>query len=340
MRAVRMSGPQSVQFILDGRLVRVAGAPPQTTLLEYLREDLGRTGTKEGCAEGDCGACTVVLGELDGDTIRWRPVNACIRLLPTIDGKAVVTVESLKSPDGALHPVQQALVDCHASQCGFCTPGFAMSLFALYKSARLADRAAIDEALSGNLCRCTGYRPIIAAAERMHALPPAAGWRGPGADAQGRLQPSDDERALATQLARLRRESTFELEVAGQRYFAPVAADELARLCMAHPDARLVGGATDVGLWVTKQHRDLGTIIHTGLVHELCNTAATADELVIGAAVPLTDAFELIGRHYPSLAEIGSRFGSVPIRNSGTLGGNVANGSPIGDSMPVLLALG
>ncbi len=335
-----MSGPHEVRFILDGQLVRVAGASPQTTLLEYLRGDLGRTGTKEGCAEGDCGACTVVLGELDGDAIRWRPINACIRLLPTIDGKALATVESLKSPDGALHPVQQALVDCHASQCGFCTPGFAMSLFALYKQTRRADRAFIDDALSGNLCRCTGYRPIIEAAERMHTLPPAAGWRGPGADGQDRRIASDEERALAAQLAGLRRESTLELESAGQRYFAPATVDELARLCIAHPDARLVAGATDVALWVTKQHRDLGTIIHTGAVRELCTTATTADELVIGAAVPLTDAFALIGRLYPALAEVWSRFGSLPIRNSGTLGGNVANGSPIGDSMPVLLALG
>ena len=335
-----MSGPREVRFILDGQLVCVGDAAPQTTLLEFLRERLGRTGTKEGCAEGDCGACTVVLGELDGDELRWRPINACIRLLPTIDGKALVTVESLKSPDGALHPVQQALVECHASQCGFCTPGFAMSLFALYKGGRRADRPLVDDALSGNLCRCTGYRPIIAAAKRMHELPPAEGWRGPGSDDAGQRVASDEERVLSSQLAALRRETGLELEADGQRYFAPTTLDELARLCLAHPDARLVAGATDVGLWVTKQHRELGTIIHTGAVRELCRTETTADALVIGAAVSLADAFALIQRHYPSLAELGCRFGSVPIRNSGTLGGNVANGSPIGDSMPALLALG
>jgi xanthine dehydrogenase small subunit len=215
-----------------------------------------------------------------------------------------------------------------------------MSLFGLYKSARGCDRTLADEALSGNLCRCTGYRPIIAAAQRMHALPPAAGWRGPGSDAQGRRLVSDEERALAAQLAALRRTSSLEMEFAGQRYFAPASADELAALCLAHPDARLIAGATDVGLWVTKQHRELGTLIYTGNVRELLATRTTPEALEIGAAVSLTDAFALIGRHYPTLAEVWSRFGSVPIRNSGTLGGNLANGSPIGDSMPVLLALG
>ncbi|HTS22679.1 MAG TPA: xanthine dehydrogenase small subunit [Casimicrobiaceae bacterium] len=334
-----MSPPRELRFILDGRLVRVADAAPQTTLLEYLRDTLGRTGTKEGCAEGDCGACTVVVAELEDESLRWRPVNACIRLLPTVDGKALFTVESLKSADGALHPVQQALVDCHGSQCGFCTPGFAMSLFALYKAATPVSRARVDDALSGNLCRCTGYRPIIAAAERMHALPPASGWRAPGNGGDARPA-NGEERALADELAGLRRHSTLELAAGSQRYFAPASVGELARLCLAHPGARLVAGATDVGLWVTKQHRDLGTVIHTGAVRELRRVETSADELVIGAAVILSDAFAAIGRDYPSLAELWSRFGSVPIRNSGTLGGNVANGSPIGDSMPVLLALG
>lgn len=328
------SGASGIRFLLDGELMHVGNVLPQSTVLEYLRETLGRTGTKEGCAEGDCGACTVVLGEPDGHSLRWYPVASCIRLLPTIDGKALVTVESLKAPDGALHPVQQALVDCHGSQCGFCTPGFAMSLFALYKSGRRADRALVDEALSGNLCRCTGYRPIVEAAQRMRELPPPAGWRAPGAE------PSAEERAIAAKLASLERDATLELEHAGQRYFAPARTDDLAALCLAYPDARLVAGATDVGLWVTKEQRELGTIIYTGGVRELRAVAVEADAIAIGAAVSLHDAFALLTEHYPSLAELCSRFGSLPIRHSGTLGGNVANGSPIGDSMPVLLALG
>jgi xanthine dehydrogenase small subunit len=330
-----------IRFLLDGEPVAVSGVSPQTTLLEYLREQCNRTGTKEGCAEGDCGACTVVLAELDGnETLRWLPINACIRLLPTIDGKALFTVESLKSASGALHPVQQALVESHASQCGFCTPGFAMSLFGLYKNAFRSDRKAIDEALSGNLCRCTGYRPIIAAAQRMRELPSASGWRGPGFDAQGRKAVSDEERALARKLSGLRRAKALAYECSGQSFFAPVTVGELAALCSANPEARLVAGATDVGLWVTKQHRDLGTIVYTGNARELLALGTGAAGIEIGAAVSLADAFALLGRYFPSLAEAWCRFGSVPIRNSGTLGGNIANGSPIGDSMPVLLALG
>jgi len=338
--AVKTSGGE-LRFLLDGELVRVRDCSPQTTLLEFLRERLGRTGTKEGCAEGDCGACTVVLAEPAGDGgLAWHPVNACIRLLPTIDGKALFTVESLKDENGALHPAQQALVDCHGSQCGFCTPGFAMSLFGLYKNSQRRNRAVIDDALSGNLCRCTGYRPIIAAAQRMCELAPATGWRGPGIDARGRRAISAEERSIAAALGTLQREGALEYECQGQRFFAPQNVEDLARLRLAHPDALLVAGATDVGLWVTKQHRDLGTIIHTGKVRELLETRTNPTHLEIGAAVSLTEAFALIDTEYPTLAEVWSRFASVPIRNSGTLGGNIANGSPIGDSMPVLLALG
>ena len=329
-----------LRFLFDGEVVCVRDVSPQTTVLEFLREHLGRTGTKEGCAEGDCGACTVVLGEVAGDGgLAWRPINACIRLLPTIDGKALVTVESLKDASGALHPVQQALVDCHASQCGFCTPGFAMSLFGLYKNSPRCTRAVIEDALSGNLCRCTGYRPIVAAAERMYELPPAAGWRGPGVDERGRRKVSAEERAISTKLSALERAEPLEYADADQRFFAPRSVDELAALRLAHPGARLVAGATDVGLWVTKQHRDLGTIIYTGNVRELLAARTTAEHVEIGAAVSLTEALALIDTEYPSLAEVWSRFASIPIRNSGTLGGNIANGSPIGDSMPVLLAL-
>jgi xanthine dehydrogenase small subunit len=333
---------QEIRLVIDGEIVRVRGVSPQTTLLEFLRERLGRTGAKEGCAEGDCGACTVVIVERsnNGDSLSWRPVNACIRLLPTLDAKAVVTVESLKAADGTLHPAQTALVECHGSQCGFCTPGFVMSLFGLYKNAHAPTRGMIDDALSGNLCRCTGYRPIIDAAQRMGALPAPLGWRGPGIDARGRRIVSDEERTLTRTLASLERVHTFAYEHGGQSYYAPAALAELCALCETHPDAQLVAGATDVGLWITKQHRELGTLIHIGNVRELLALERGPEYLHIGAAVSLRDAFAALDEEYPVLAEVWARFASVPIRNAGTLGGNVANGSPIGDSMPALIALG
>ncbi len=236
---------QEIRLVIDGEIVHVRDVSPQTTLLEFLRERLGRTGTKEGCAEGDCGACTVVVAERRNGSasLSWRPVNACIRLLPTLDGKALVTVESLKAPDGTLHPAQAALVECHGSQCGYCTPGFVMSLFGLYKNAGAPTRAMIDDALSGNLCRCTGYRPIIDAAQRMGALPAPKGWRGPGVDARGRRAVSDEERTLASTLASLERVDTFAYEHGGQSFYAPTTLVELCALREAHPDAQLIAGA-------------------------------------------------------------------------------------------------
>jgi len=338
-------GTDPIRLVLNGERVDVSGVSPQATLLSWLRETRQLTGTKEGCAEGDCGACTVVVAESRGDgTLAWKPVNACIRLLPSLDGKAVFTVESLRSPSGALHPVQQALVECHGSQCGFCTPGFAMSLFGLYKNARAPSREAADDALSGNLCRCTGYRPILAAAERMGEIDAqacgATGWRGPGVAADGSRIVSADEQFLASQLDALRRDETFVYEGEGRRWIAPVDADGLAAACAADPDARIVAGATDVGLWITKQHRDLGTLVSTCAARDLALVRAERDAIEIGAAATLADAFDALDGDYPELAEAWQRFASVPIRHAGTLGGNVANGSPIGDSMPALIALG
>jgi xanthine dehydrogenase small subunit len=335
----------TVRFVLDGEVVAVDDIDPTRTVLNFLREDLGRTGTKEGCAEGDCGACTVVLGELDGAGVRFRAVNACIQFVPTLDGKELITVESLKRADGTLHPVQQAMVDCHGSQCGFCTPGFVMSLFALYKSASRPSRDEVNDAIAGNLCRCTGYRPIVEAASRMYAYGDGAGkadenWMNCSFSSLTDRQPSRSERDMIERLRSIRRRDTLALQHGNRLYFAPTRLAELAALRVEHPDARIVAGCTDVGLWVTKQHRDLDKVIYVGDVAELAQIATSDAHVEIGAAASLTDAFAELVRHYPELDELFRRFASPPIRNAGTLGGNIANGSPIGDSMPALIALG
>jgi xanthine dehydrogenase small subunit len=317
-----------VRFVLDGKRVDAVGLPPTMTVLEYLREVAHRTGTKEGCAEGDCGACTVVLGELaaDGSRMRYRAVNSCIRMLPTIDGKELLSVESLQAPDGALHPVQQAMVDCHASQCGFCTPGFVMSLFALYLQQEAPQREQVIEAIAGNLCRCTGYRPIIEAGCNMGQYPEPPHW--------SRAMARDGARATA--LRELRR--THALTLPG--FIAPRTLEELAGVLEAQPQALVLAGGTDVGLWLTKQLRELPPLVYVGEVQELQQVLEDAGGLVIGAAVSLTDAWNALVSAYPTLTEVAQRFGSPPVRNSGTLVGNLANGSPIGDSMPILMALG
>ena len=316
-----------MRFVLNGQERRLPRPDPTRTLLEYLREDCGLTGTKEGCAEGDCGACTVVVGHRGGDAVQWRAVNSCIRFLPTLDGCEIVTVEALSAPDQPLHPVQQALVDCHASQCGFCTPGFVMSLFALYLSTARADRDQVVEALSGNLCRCTGYRPIIDAGVAMFDAPAPAHWSRESAGGT----------EARTRLDALRRRDDDTSSYPG--FHAPRSLDALAQACADAPGALLLGGGTDVGLWVTKSLRELPPLVYTGEVAALHEMRRDATGLWIGAAVTLTDAWPALVALCPALAEQAARFASPPVRNSGTLCGNLANGSPIGDSLPVLLAL-
>jgi xanthine dehydrogenase small subunit len=329
---------KSLRFILDGEVVEIEDVDPNRTVLQYLREDLGRTGTKEGCAEGDCGACTVVLAEIDaaGERLEASAVNSCIQFLPTLDGKELLTVESL-SVKSDLHPSQKALIDCHGSQCGFCTPGFVMSLFALYKNNADPSRREIDEALAGNLCRCTGYTPIVDAARAMYAgASDGDGWLTLSC---GETAGKDEQNRIA-ELAALQSDKPLCIEGAGHKFFAPKTVDQFAALVAQYPAATILAGGTDVGLWVTKQQRVLDVVVYTGNVTGINDAVVDGDCLDIGAAVSLTDAMSLIVDHYPTLEELFLRFASPPIRNAGTLGGNIANGSPIGDSMPALLVLG
>jgi xanthine dehydrogenase small subunit len=325
-----------VKFILDGELIELHNVDPARTVLQFLREDLGRTGTKEGCAEGDCGACTVALVELgqDGESLKVQAVNSCIQFLPALDGKELVTVESLAGKRGELHPVQQAIVEAHGSQCGFCTPGFVLSLFALYKNNPNPTRREIDEALSGNLCRCTGYLPIVEAAGAMYQLPTAADdW----------LKQAAGSSADATRIERLKSiqpRSMLQTGRDGRAFFAPLTLEALIGLRQQYPDARLLAGGTDIALAVTKQQQRPAQLIYTGRVPELLQAGVADDCIEIGAALPISEAAPLITRHYPDLAEVFTRFASPPVRNVATLGGNIANGSPIGDSMPALMALG
>ncbi len=310
-----------IRFLLDGEVQEVRGANPTTTVLEHLRGPLRRTGTKEGCAEGDCGSCTVLVGEADGQGLTWRALNSCIQFLPMLHGKALMTVESL-AKDKVPHPVQQAMIDKHGSQCGFCTPGIVMSLYGRAVGAKGAE-GPVGEVLAGNLCRCTGYGPIIEVAKGVEAEAP------PAVD----LSAVRDETMLALR---------YEDEIHGvtRTWLAPRTVEELAKAYAAHPDATIVAGATDVGLWVTKQRRPLPALISVAEVAELKSLEDTADGLRIGAGVRYVDAIEAVAKLYPDLGAMMRRLGSTQVRNSGTIGGNIANGSPIGDMPPALIAAG
>jgi len=323
-----MSEP--VRFVSRGQVVTVAPDVPHTmTVLEYLRSRLRRTGSKEGCAEGDCGACTVVVADTGPDgKLRHRAVNACILFIHQLDGKALFTVDDLADGEH-LHPVQQAMVETHGSQCGFCTPGFVMSLFGYYKTHDKAEDSSLKDTLAGNLCRCTGYRPILEAGTKMYD-----GGR------EDRFAPQ--EAALVAQLSALKRERMLDHSTPAGSFLAPRSAAELAETLAQLPagEGWMLAGGTDVGLWVTKQHRVPRSIIYLGRVAELQQITDHGDRIEIGAGVTYTDAYQNIEKLHPAFARMVRRLGSTQIRNSGTIGGNIANGSPIGDSMPVLMALG
>jgi xanthine dehydrogenase small subunit len=319
-----------IQFLVNQELRNEHALDPNMTVLQYLREHLGKPGTKEGCASGDCGACTVVVGELTQDdqgqdTLRYRSLNSCLTFVSSLHGKQLISVEGLKH-QGELHSVQKAMADCHGSQCGFCTPGFVMSLFALQKNSQGADVHQAQEALAGNLCRCTGYRPILDAAEQSCRQPCRDQFDAQQAQTISRLK------AIAPT-------QTGELNSGDKRCLVPLTVADLADLYSSHPEARLLAGGTDLALEVTQFHKTLPVMIYVGHVAELKRIDKTASHLEIGAATSLTDCYEALNAEYPDFGDLLHRFASLQIRNQGTLGGNIGNASPIGDSPPLLIAL-
>ncbi|HKJ16266.1 MAG TPA: xanthine dehydrogenase small subunit [Xanthomonadales bacterium] len=323
-----------IDFILGDHLVSVSDIEPETTVLEWLRSN-GRVGTKEGCAEGDCGACTVVVAEQQGDTLSYKAINSCIQPMVSLDGRQLITVEDLarKQSDGRLklHPVQQAMVDHHGSQCGFCTPGFVMSMFAMthdpsFEGYNGLDNTPINQGLAGNLCRCTGYAPIVRASRKTLMMPETDQFDS------GQQQTID-------QLESIRSSDPIRISAHGRQLLVPRTQQQLLGMLSQYPEGVPVAGATDVGLWLTKELKQFETMIYLGEVEGLSSIEVGDEYIEIGATASYTDAMPILCEHYPDFREMLTRLGGLQVRNAGTIGGNIANGSPIGDMPPPLMVL-
>jgi xanthine dehydrogenase small subunit len=324
-----MNHRTEIRFLLNGRDVAVKDVEADATLLDFLRLDRRLTGTKEGCAEGDCGACTVLVGRLQYGQLIYETVNACIRFTASLDGCHVVTIEHLRGENGQLHPIQQAMVDFHGSQCGFCTPGFVMSLYALWMASPEPTEAEVEAAIQGNLCRCTGYQPIVAAAMAANRF---------GTLANDFL--IKEREAITDRLIALRDGRRVVCGPKDNQAIVPSSLDDFAAVLAEFPQATIVAGSTDVGLWVTKFMRPIGPAVFIAHLEELKSIALTKDALQIGAGVTYTEAQESLCEEFPHLEAYWDRIAGQQVRNMGTIGGNIANGSPIGDTPPVLIALG
>ena len=313
-----------VKFIYRNKIVEINNPDPNETILNYIRTKLKKTGTKEGCAEGGCGACTLVLGELKKNNINYKAINSCIAFVPSLEGKQLILVEDLISKD-KLHPVQKAMVNYHGSQCGFCTPGFVMSLFAMYKSYSFYNENIIKDSIQGNLCRCTGYKPIIDAAKSLNKKNKSDHF-------------SRNKKIIITLLKKIKQRS-ITIYSNNKKYFAPKTVYELKKILKQHPNSKLLSGGTDVSLIVTKERKDLDSLIYINSIDELNYIKKNNNYIEVGATTPLINFESIIKRYFPDFAQILKRYGSVQIRNVCTIAGNIATASPIGDTLPLLLSL-
>ena len=314
-----------IKFVYLNRIVEIKNPDPNETLLNYVRTKLKKTGTKEGCAEGGCGACTIVLGELKDDKINYSSINSCIMFLPTLHGKQLILVEDLVSKDGSLHPVQQAMVNYHGSQCGFCTPGFVMSLFSMFKNYPRFNENLIKDTISGNLCRCTGYQPIIKAAKSLNN--------------KNKIdQFTKSKNDIMKLLKKINNESII-IYKKNKKYFAPRYVQELKKILKKNINSHLLSGGTDLSLVVTKERKDIDSIIYMNSISELNYIKNNNKYIEVGASTPLSEFENYIEKYYSDFTSVLKRYGSVQIRNTATIAGNIATASPIGDTLPLLLSL-
>tara|TARA_B110000438_G_scaffold127504_1_gene123888 strand:+ start:108 stop:1547 length:1440 start_codon:yes stop_codon:yes gene_type:complete len=314
-----------ISFIHRDRIVKIKNPDPNETLLNFIRTKFKKTGTKEGCAEGGCGACTVVLGELKNNEVNYRAINSCITLLPTLEGKQLIIVEDLISKNGMLHPVQEAMVKCHGSQCGFCTPGFVMALFSMFKKYSNFKDDVIKDSIAGNLCRCTGYKPIVKAAKSL----------------KSKNKNDDFSKNIKNTIKLLKKINNKSIKILkkDKKYFAPRHVLELKKILKKNTDANFLSGGTDLSLSITKERKDINSIIYMNSISELNYIKNNNEYIEVGASTPLIDLEHYIKKYYPDFTKILKRYGSPQIRNVGTIAGNIATASPIGDCLPLLLSL-
>ena len=315
----------TISLVHRGKILDIKNFDPNETLLNFIRNKLKKTGTKEGCAEGGCGACTVVLGELKNDEINYRAINSCITFLPTLHGKQLIIIEDLISKHGSLHPTQEVMVNNHGSQCGFCTPGFVMSLFSMFKKKSKFNDDEIKDCISGNLCRCTGYQPIIKAAKSLKN--------------KNKIDHFDESKEHTISLLKKISIKSILIVKENKKYFAPTRILELKKIIKKNVNANFLSGGTDLSLSVTKEKKDINSIIYMSSISELNYIKNNNKYIEIGASTPLIDLEYYIKKYYPDFTKILKRYGSPQIRNVGTVAGNIATASPIGDCLPLLLSL-